>query len=112
MRTDNEQIEVSVPVVVRPSCARNPAIGRGDEGSNAWVGDQGEIGSTIVVVKKTRTIFHRDEDVEEAVTVVVSEGCACSARRRGHEMASGNSGERPVAVVVEEQAGLAVMHHE
>ena len=98
----DEQIEFAVAVVVHESAAGVPALAvSGDAGLFADVGE----GAVAVVVVENVLAEVGDEQVFEAVVVVVADADALSPAGVGHAGLCGDVGESAVAIVLEEMRG-------
>ena len=94
----DEQIELSVVVVVEPDGAGRPA-GRREARLLRDIGER----AVAVVAVQTRTAARSDEDVREPVVVVVPDGNAHPERSSPDAGPLGDVRERAVAVVLVER---------
>ncbi len=92
----DEQIEASIAIIVDPGAARAPASALVPEAG--CPGDVGERAVAIVAVERVLSPL-RDEDIVEAVVIVIADGDSEGPVLASQAGVGGDIGKRPVAVV-------------
>ena len=96
--TDNEQIEVSVPIIIKEACAAAPR-------RITDTGVRGDVGECPIAIVPVKDILSEIGNVEFCITIVVVIG-ACNALSViapvAHACGGGDVCKRPIAIVLVE----------
>src|SRR5260370_33508174 len=94
-KAGDEQLQLSVIVIVKPDGASGPA-GRGDAGLISHIRERAV---TVVVIKNIASIT-RDIDINPAIAVVIADGDTHAERTTCHSGFVGDISERAVMIVM------------